>query len=64
MTTSPPTDASSQHKPLFWACFIALIATSFVFGVRSTLIGDIAKEFQLSQGEAGGFWGLGCGHLR
>jgi MFS family permease len=59
MTTSPPTDASSQHKPLFWACFIALIATSFVFGVRSTLIGDIAKEFQLSQGEVGRILGVG-----
>lgn len=44
---------------LFWACFIALVATSFVFGVRSTLIGEIAAEFNLSQGEIGRILGVG-----
>lgn len=44
---------------LFWACFIALVATSFVFGVRSTLIGDIATEFNLSQGDKGRILGVG-----
>ncbi|HEY1052551.1 MAG TPA: MFS transporter [Prosthecobacter sp.] len=44
---------------LFWACFIALVATSFVFGVRSTLIGDIANEFNLSQGDKGRILGVG-----
>lgn len=44
---------------LFWACFIALVATSFVFGVRSTVIGEIAGQFQLSQGEVGRILGVG-----
>lgn len=52
-------DTSQPDMKLFWACFIALIATSFVFGVRSTLIGDIAKEFQLSQGQVGRILGVG-----
>ncbi len=32
------TDSAAGGKPdmkLFWACFIALVATSFVFGVRA-----------------------------
>jgi MFS family permease len=44
---------------LFWACFIALVATSFVFGVRSTLIGEIAAEFKLSQANVGRILGVG-----
>jgi MFS family permease len=52
-------DRSSSPRSLFWACFIALIATSFVFGVRSTLIGGIGREFQLSQGEIGRILGVG-----
>lgn len=44
---------------LFWACFIALVATSFVFGVRSTLINDIATAFHLSQGDKGRILGVG-----
>lgn len=51
--------AAKPDMKLFWACFIALVATSFVFGVRSTLIGDIAKEFQLSQGDVGRILGVG-----
>lgn len=44
---------------LFWACFIALVATSFVFGVRSTLIDEIAHEFQLSEAAKGRILGVG-----
>jgi len=56
------TTDSSPGRPdmkLFWACFIALVATSFVFGVRSTLIGDIAKEFELSEAAKGRILGVG-----
>src|SRR5690606_23354499 len=42
MKNESPTAPAPDMK-LFWACFIALVATSFVFGVRSTLIGDIAR---------------------
>lgn len=54
--SAPGTKADMK---LFWACFIALVATSFVFGVRSTLIGDIATEFNLSQGDKGRILGVG-----
>lgn len=50
---------SADNKKLFWACFIALVATSFVFGVRSTLIGSLGKEFDLSQTEIGQILGVG-----
>lgn len=59
---TPDSAAAPATKPdmkLFWACFIALVATSFVFGVRSTLIGEIAKDFQLSQGDVGRILGVG-----
>ncbi len=51
--------SESEKKKLFWACFIALVATSFVFGVRSTLIGSLGKEFDLSQTEIGQILGVG-----
>ncbi len=51
--------AEGSNKSLFWACFIALVATSFVFGVRSTLIGDIAKEFELGEAAKGRILGVG-----
>lgn len=50
---------SAANKKLFWACFIALVATSFVFGVRATVIGTIGKEFDLSQSEIGLILGAG-----
>ena len=53
------TDASEPDKKLFWACFIALVATSFVFGVRATLIGTFGDEFDLSQSEIGMILGAG-----
>lgn len=59
--SSPPSSpaASGSDMKLFWACFIALVATSFVFGVRSTLIDDIAREFQLSEAAKGRILGVG-----
>lgn len=51
--------SDSTDKKLFWACFIALIATSFVFGVRSTLIDDIAVEFGMNESEKGRILGVG-----
>jgi DHA2 family metal-tetracycline-proton antiporter-like MFS transporter len=62
MNTTPqpaPAGESGQDMKLFWACFIALVATSFVFGVRSTLIGEIAEDFKLSQSEVGRILGVG-----
>ncbi len=53
-----PTGREGDMK-LFWACLIALVATSFVFGVRSALIGEIGADFGLSQTEKGEILGVG-----
>lgn len=44
---------------LFWACFIALVATSFVFGVRANVIGDLAIKFDLNETQKGTILGVG-----
>ena len=44
---------------LFWACFIALVATSFVFGVRANTIGELQNSFNLSEAEKGDINGAG-----
>ncbi|MEM8954302.1 MAG: MFS transporter, partial [Verrucomicrobiota bacterium] len=51
--------ADLPDKKLFWACFIALVATSFVFSVRSMVIGDWQTEFNLSETEKGQILGAG-----
>ena len=47
------------RKKIFWACFIALVATSFVFGVRANVIGELAVKFDLSEAEKGTILGVG-----
>ena len=42
-----------ENKKLFWACFIALVATSFFFGLRSVVVGQLVSEFNFSQAEIG-----------
>ncbi|MBL9115677.1 MAG: MFS transporter [Verrucomicrobiaceae bacterium] len=52
----------SSRKPdmkLFWACFIALVATSFVFGVRANTIGALQDSFNLSEAQKGNINGAG-----
>lgn len=44
---------------LFWACFIALVATSFIFGVRANIIGDLQVKFNLSEAQKGSINGVG-----
>jgi len=44
---------------LFWACFIALVATSFVFGVRANTIGQLQDSFNLSEAQKGNINGAG-----
>ncbi|MEM9381302.1 MAG: MFS transporter, partial [Planctomycetota bacterium] len=55
------TDApvSDGDKKLFWACFIALIATAFGFIVRAMVIDDWAAEFQLTETQKGEIFGVG-----
>lgn len=55
-------NSSESSKPdmkLFWACFIALVATSFVFGVRANTIGELQGTFNLSENEKGAINGAG-----
>ncbi len=44
---------------LFWACFVALVATSFVFGVRANTIGLLQDGFNLSEQQKGSINGAG-----
>ncbi|MFT6863650.1 MAG: hypothetical protein ACJAVK_002211 [Akkermansiaceae bacterium] len=46
---------STEHanKKLFWACFAALVATSFVFGLRANIIGDWQNDFNLTEADKG-----------
>ena len=51
--------ADTRDMKLFWACFIALIATSFGFIVRVTVMDDWAREFGLSETQRGEIFGVG-----
>lgn len=44
---------------LFWACFLALVATSFVFGVRAATLGDLQNALNLSEQQKGAINGAG-----
>ena len=44
---------------LFWACFIALIATAFGFIIRALTLGDIGAEFNLTETQKGELFGVG-----
>lgn len=58
MTDSTDLDIAEKKK-LFWACFIALVATSFVFGLRANIIGDWQSDFGLSEADKGTILGVG-----
>lgn len=51
--------ATAEDKFLFWACFIALIATAFGFVIRTMVIGQWATEFDLSATQRGEIFGVG-----
>lgn len=51
--------SDADKKKLFWACFIALVATSFVFGLRANIIGDWQQNFGLSEADKGTILGVG-----
>ncbi len=44
---------------LFWACFVALVATSFFFGMRSVVVPELQQDFNLSGAETGRILGVG-----
>ena len=48
-----------ENKKLFYACFLALVATSFFFGLRTVVVGELVAEFNFSQTEVGRILGVG-----
>ena len=54
-----PAEAGSDNKWLFWACFVALIATSVAFITRLSLLNQWAAEFNLSAVQKGEIAGAG-----
>jgi MFS family permease len=53
------TGENSKRKALFWACFMALMATSFIFMLRAMLISTWGLEFNLTKTEMGEILGVG-----
>jgi MFS transporter, DHA2 family, metal-tetracycline-proton antiporter len=51
--------SDTDHKKLFWACFIALVATSFFFGLRSVVVPELQETFNLSGTQIGQVLGVG-----
>jgi MFS family permease len=58
MSSASLPSTGSQMK-LFWACFIALVATSFVFGIRANTIGLLQDGFNLNEAQKGNINGAG-----
>ena len=52
-------DADHRKMFLFWACFFALVTTSFGFVIRVMLMDTWATEFGLSQTQKGEIFGVG-----
>ncbi|MFP6871882.1 MAG: MFS transporter [Verrucomicrobiales bacterium] len=50
---------TGDDKKLFWACFVALVATSFFFGLRSVVVPELQSQFNLSGAEIGRILGVG-----
>lgn len=57
MTASP--SGTKPDMKLFWACFIALVATSFVFAVRANTMGQLQQDLGLSEVQKGNINGAG-----
>lgn len=57
--SQPSKTSTGPDMKLFWACFIALVATSFVFGVRANTIGQLQDSFNLSEAQKGNINGAG-----
>lgn len=56
---SSGTPAGVRDMKLFYACFVALITTSFGFILRAILLPEWGKEFNLSQTQLGEIAGVG-----
>ncbi len=54
-----PEGLDSEAKRLFWASFIALVATAFGFIVRTQVINEWGLQFNLSETQKGEIFGVG-----
>ncbi len=54
-------DSMAGVKPqyLFWACWVALVSTAFVFIVRAQILNEWREEFSLTNTELGALGGAG-----
>lgn len=59
MSSKSAAPSTAPDMKLFWACFIALVATSFVFGVRANTMLQLQNEFNLSEQQKGNIGGAG-----
>lgn len=59
MSSKSAAPSTVPDMKLFWACFIALVATSFVFGVRANTMLQLQNEFNLSEQQKGNIGGAG-----
>ena len=50
---------SHEKKMLFWACFVALAVTAFIFIIRGQVIDAWATEFALTETQKGEILGVG-----
>jgi MFS family permease len=53
------TTTSAKDMKLFYACFVALVTTSFGFILRSLMLPEWGKEFNLTQTQLGEIAGVG-----
>jgi MFS family permease len=49
----------TKTNKLFWICFTAMAATAFAFVIRNLIIGDLGREFGLSETQKGELLGVG-----
>lgn len=59
MADSAPKTLAEPDKRLFWACFIALVATAFGFIVRANVINEWGVAFNLTETQKGEIFGVG-----
>ncbi|MHC4563740.1 MAG: MFS transporter [Planctomycetota bacterium] len=56
---APASAHPARTRLLFWACFIALVATAFAFVIRAFIIGELQEQFFLTETEKGQILGAG-----
>ncbi len=58
-STHVDSEMSHENKMLFWACFVAIAVTAFIFIIRGQVINAWAQEFALTETQKGEILGVG-----